>query len=137
MKLEEHHVYIFAKVIGDDLTAPVKVGISKNVEGRLSSISTACPFKVDLFYALSCPTREIALELERAFHEAQRQWRQNGEWFDLHPAHAIRFLCGHFRDHFARIAPPGHPKVQGFLEKAGVLFAEERLRIVNSQVTMQ
>lgn len=57
-----------------------KVGITDSPISRLASIKTGCPFPLHMI-ARRLPSREIARNIEHAFHEANAEWRLEGEWF--------------------------------------------------------
>jgi hypothetical protein len=88
-----HYVYVIAKNGPDGLTGPVKIGISSKPNKRLSSIQTACPFQVEVACVFAAPSQAIARDIERMFHETQRDTHAHGEWFNVEPVVAIHLLC--------------------------------------------
>lgn len=57
-----------------------KIGVTSSLEGRLKTIQTGNPNKVELiksFYIYNCS------EMERNLHKKFNEFRQIGEWFDL------------------------------------------------------
>lgn len=118
-------VYVFSRKADAGLTKPVKVGISRNVDGRLSTVQTACPFKIDMAYVFECPNREIAEYLERSFHDTQKSACLHGEWFDYEPVEAIHLLCIGYRV-MLELTCSDQKTRSDSLECAGVLWAEKR-----------
>lgn len=121
-------VYIMATVNPRDrLDKPVKVGIAKNPGSRLHEIKTACPYPIDLVAAVELPTREIALAVEKAFHEVMGKYRLNGEWFDLPVIEAARALCSNYRCMLESMSPFNAEEINGALHMAGVLALEQKI----------
>lgn len=58
----------------------VKIGISTNVERRLSGVQTGCPHRVKLASQWRTPH---ARKVEKAAHAALVKYRTSGEWFKL------------------------------------------------------
>lgn len=83
------HVYIIAAA-GD--VGPVKVGISNAPYGRLFTLQTASPLELRLIHSFPMPSRQIALDVERMFHETQACHRIRGEWFNMGPGTALLLL---------------------------------------------
>jgi hypothetical protein len=129
---EEDHtdywVYVFAKKNGTDREAPVKVGISRDVNGRMVQVQTSCPFKIGLVYVFECPSKDVAREIERCFHDTQKKDRLHGEWFNIEPITAIHLLCMVYRTLLeARLTDKTN--YLGYLDVAGVLWAEKRFNL--------
>lgn len=126
---DDHYLYIIAKKCDDvGLIGPVKVGISNNPKKRLATIQTACPFPVDLVYVFACPNREIALQMERMFHQTRRDKCLYGEWFDYSPRQATVILCLAF--HVAlKCNLSDDDLIEQSLEFCGVRAAEKALGI--------
>lgn len=85
-------VYLIAQVDGEGFKAPIKVGVAARPHGRVKDLSTACPFKIDVMetFAMSC--RVTAMRAEQIFHKQLKNYRMNGEWFDVCPYVAFRIL---------------------------------------------
>jgi hypothetical protein len=123
-----HWVYVFARNGDAGMTAPVKVGISRDVNSRLATIQTSCPYKIDLAYVFECPDRDIARYIEQSFHETQQHKRTHGEWFDFEPVQAIHLLCIAFRTAFIHnVTDP--QTVEAALDLCGVRWAERRFNL--------
>lgn len=99
MSDQEYFVYVIATKRGGRFSSPVKVGITKNLRSRLATIQTSCPNDIDIVHALTVPNKAIAEEMERCFHETQRDTRMRGEWFMLTPYEALGILCLQFMWH--------------------------------------
>jgi hypothetical protein len=87
------HVYLLAAVKNGKAIAPIKIGISDQPHGRLSTIQTSCPFEVCMVHSFCLPNRTYALDVERAVHKAFSDYRQRGEWFDVEPENALFVMC--------------------------------------------
>lgn len=85
-------VYLIAQVDGDGFKAPIKIGVAASPLARARDLNTACPFRIDVMetFAMSC--RATALKAERLFHKNLKNYRMNGEWFDVCPYAAFRIL---------------------------------------------
>lgn len=62
-----------------------KIGITKNVEKRMSNLQGSCPFELTLIDAF--PTSQPRTD-EQDLHDALSHWRMHGEWFRLRPSTA-------------------------------------------------
>lgn len=122
----ECDVYVISAVNDDGkLAAPVKVGISENANVRLGTIQTACPFRIELAYVVSCFDRNIARALEMSFHNAQKDMQAYGEWFNIEPVRAINILCVAYRSYLLCVEP--NKEIRDLtLDFSGVLHAEKR-----------
>lgn len=89
---DAHYVYVIGTLLDGRLTAPVKVGVTTDVTGRLAALQTGSAKPLGLLYALGLPSRLMALGLERSFHLAEAEHRLSGEWFDLEPLRAMKLL---------------------------------------------
>lgn len=70
-------VYILAT------SGAIKIGQSKNLPNRLSSLRTATPHKIDVVFFGVFGAR--AAEIERGAKALLRPWRVRGEWFTCSP----------------------------------------------------
>ena len=59
----------------------VKIGITKNLRNRFSSIQTGCPVPVKLCCFIGVPDRDVSARLESLLHESFSDRRVSGEWF--------------------------------------------------------
>jgi hypothetical protein len=71
---------------------PVKIGISENPAARIRSLQTGCPRPIELFWCMEFQSRGGALRAERAAHHALGDARLVGEWFDVDPDFADRYV---------------------------------------------
>jgi len=60
-----------------------KIGITNNINGRLSMINTCNPSKVELVGLATYDNRWIARKSEKAIHKFLKDKRVKGEWFLL------------------------------------------------------
>jgi hypothetical protein len=88
--MNDTHVYLISEA-GDE--GPIKVGISHGPRKRLLGFQTANPFELRIVHSFPMPSRAIAKEIERSFHETQKEHRLRGEWFDLSAGDALVILC--------------------------------------------
>lgn len=72
---------MFVYLIRCGSRGPIKIGIAKNVESRLSSLQTANPYELSLIAKVKCDSRRHALEMETRLHKVFSQKRIRGEWF--------------------------------------------------------
>ena len=67
----------------------IKIGVSVDVDERVKSVQTGCPFKVRIVQRWRSPH---ARKIERAAHVALAKYRREGEWFDLPPKVAVEVV---------------------------------------------
>lgn len=77
----------------NDLGYAVKVGITESLGGRLAQLQTGSCEELVLFYSFRLPSRSLAAEAERRFHEMYAPERIRGEWFSVEPGLA-QFAAG-------------------------------------------
>lgn len=65
-------------------TNKVKIGVATDVESRLASLQTSCPFKLKLEAKIQS---EHPTLLERTLHYNLKDNRLQGEWFNLDDKH--------------------------------------------------
>lgn len=70
-----------------------KVGITRNVDMRLSSIRLGNPYPVEVLHTLELPTRAEAGRLERALHAEFAPFHHFREWFHWTPEVQARCAC--------------------------------------------
>jgi hypothetical protein len=88
-------VYVMAVRHGQEISAPVKVGISSKPKARLLIFQTSCPSELVLVRTFRFPDRPIAAWLEACFHDTQKKHRLRGEWFNLQPHDACDIVGVH------------------------------------------
>lgn len=90
----------------------IKIGISRDVKARLSTIQTGCPYPLHVYQSWATSR---AREIERKAHSLLHGYRTKGEWFDL-PHRAATLIVG--------MLVSAHPARNGFpdstIEKAVV-----------------
>lgn len=74
-------------IIQNTFTKSIKIGVSKDVEGRLNSLQTGHEHQLELIYAKSV---EEALKLESKLHRKFSSKRIRGEWFKVNPEKVIK-----------------------------------------------
>ena len=120
----DHYVYVICRIENGVKTGPVKVGMASDPDQRIQGLQTACPFKIGRVFYFACPTKEIARELERSFHQVQKEHRLHGEWFNLDPMTAVYLMCLAYR---AMVEATADPSLhESALDLAGVLWAEKK-----------
>ncbi len=84
--MKGYGIPMFKKVTGYiyfiqmDRIGPVKIGFTKNIEKRLVSLQTACPYPLNLLCIF--PGNE---DMETDIHSCFKEMRMEGEWFLPHP----------------------------------------------------
>lgn len=119
-KPDECFTYIVATLDRDLChTAPIKVGITHNLNNRISSIRTHCPNKVEVAFAFRFASRHDALLVEKMCHRDLRRWHRSGEWFDAHPVAGVSLAAAVVELVFGR-APLCTPAHEAELDALGV-----------------
>lgn len=70
----------------------IKVGVSRNPESRLAALQVGCIDELRLHFAMRFATRDLALEVERLFHESELAGPVRGEWVGCDPVEALFYL---------------------------------------------
>lgn len=73
---------------------PVKIGITGNVQSRLAAVQTGCHQRLEVLAAFNLPDRDAARLVESELHRLGKNWRLEGEWFDIDPIIALEVACG-------------------------------------------
>lgn len=87
-------VYIIGHATDGHLTAPVKVGVTRALGPRLSSLQTGNSVHLEVGFHFALPTRQEAISAEKEFHDTMADYRLQGEWFDIEPLDALETLTG-------------------------------------------
>lgn len=74
-----HFVYVMVAHI--DKSAFFKIGISRTVGLRISSVQTGCPAQIEQVLYVDVTKPEVASEIERGFHGLLEPYHSYGEWF--------------------------------------------------------
>lgn len=77
-------VYAIASAIG-----PVKIGMTKTPQRRLSTLKVGLPFNVRIAHLRWLPDAETAQLVEQGAHTSLKSKRLNGEWFSCSEEEAI------------------------------------------------
>lgn len=124
---DDCEIYVVACVKDGRMSAPVKVEISSDARKRLGSLQTACPYELNIVRVFSTPNREIAKDLERAFHKLHAKHQTRGEWFDIDPMEAVWQMCLAYRLGLSLNTTLDEDEYRPYLGRAGVLAAEKFL----------
>ena len=73
-------MYIY--FIRSGVRGPIKIGIAKNVDKRLSDLQCANPYELSLITKVKCDSRRHALYLEKRLHKMFSHKHLRGEWFN-------------------------------------------------------
>lgn len=65
----------------------IKIGSSKNPEGRLKDLQTGSPLKIRLIGKIKCKNEFHAKQIEKLAHNIFYKQRRHGEWFNLKDNH--------------------------------------------------
>lgn len=103
--MSEAHQYLYViGAIEDNIpVAPCKIGITRSLNGRLASLQTGNPKKLEIISAVILPTREIVEIAEKVVHWQFEDFRLVGEWFDVNPVDAAIGVCTLCREIFLEI----------------------------------
>ena len=88
-----------------------KIGISKDVNSRLSSIQTGNPRTVEYIY--STPLGGKALTIEKLLHKHYRRFNTSGEWFLLQEEEVSELI--EFLDTLEKKVSPEKPVKQAYV----------------------
>lgn len=73
----------------------MKIGKASDVEQRIATLQTGCPFDLKLEASIKCQSEQHAFAVEQAAHEYLAASRKRGEWFitaHQKPTALIQFL---------------------------------------------
>ena len=59
----------------------IKIGVARNVQSRLDTMQTGCPYKLELLASIKCVSRGQAYGIERSLHILFKRDKVRGEWF--------------------------------------------------------
>lgn len=103
---EINYVYVISAIEDGLPVAPCKIGITRGLNGRLLSLQTGNPKKLEIIASLPIPSRRVVEIAEQALHEVFDEFRLVGEWFDVNPIDATIGACTIIREIFLHIAGP-------------------------------
>ena len=78
---ENKMVYVYFVSSGRGKRAPIKIGVSKNVDKRVDELQTGNPNKLYILSIIECTTVKRAYNLEGYLHHKLKRFRLVGEWF--------------------------------------------------------
>jgi hypothetical protein len=83
--MKEYKVY-FVEQESRGKDKPVKIGVSCNVESRLSKLQTGNPYKLSVKAVFPCKDQDEAFMIERTLHWlTKKKYRHiRGEWFYIY-----------------------------------------------------
>jgi hypothetical protein len=84
---KSRYLYVISTKHAGEWGGPVKVGITRNLSSRLSSIKTGSAFPITYFNTWEM-LDGCAEFIEEAFHALQKDHKLFGEWYDLTPRQA-------------------------------------------------
>jgi hypothetical protein len=117
-------VYIIAHAEGRRLFPPLKVGVAGNVQDRLKALQIGNPGRLAIVGQFACPSRDIALGLEDAFHRVKGAHALRGEWFDMDVFKALRAMCENIKACLKYTADLDEEEMRIALEISGVTKCE-------------
>ena len=65
----------------------MKIGLSKDPDGRLRDLQFTSPAKLTLIGTIRCKSKLHAFHVERTLHDKFKKQRRHGEWFHLSKKH--------------------------------------------------
>lgn len=136
----DHFIYVISVTKLGIPLAPVKIGITSQVDGRLKALQTASPYPLSLVHTFTVPNKGIAREIERAFHEVQKKHKTSGEWFDLDPMIAVFLMCMNIKVTLHYCTDLESEEMKTALEMCGVDAAYAKLKAsadAKKQLTLQ
>jgi len=98
-----HYVYVISAIEHGVPVAPCKIGITRGLPGRLSSLQTGNPKKLEIIASLPVPDRRVVEIIEKAIHEVFDEFRLVGEWFDVNPVDATIGSCTVIHEVFSAV----------------------------------
>lgn len=85
---------------GDYDNLRVKIGMSKDINKRLSQLQTGSPYKLKLMGWIEV---DDAKYLEKALHAKYKDRIVHGEWFHLGPCDVLKEIKSHFTDGYIAV----------------------------------
>lgn len=100
MKERMNFIYVIGHgVLPNAVQPPIKIGLSANPRGRLSSLNTASACPLVFVCKLQVGKRVMAERMERELHQLFAKHRKNGEWFDVDPLAVVSAVNSIFDEH--------------------------------------
>jgi hypothetical protein len=82
--LKELQYGVYFIYCGDYKHSPVKIGVTSDLENRVSALQTGNPYQLECKAFIPCENKDQAYRLESFFHRQFRKSRMIGEWFKLY-----------------------------------------------------
>ena len=82
--MKELNYGVYFIYCSDRNNSPVKIGVTSDIENRISALQTGNPYKLFCKAFIPCNNKDQAYRLESFFHHQFRKNRMVGEWFRLH-----------------------------------------------------
>ena len=73
--------YVYLVKSGDDIRAPIKIGVAKDVDQRIYDMQTGNPSELYLITKIPFNSSRLAYHIENMLHKKFRKKRIRGEWF--------------------------------------------------------
>jgi len=90
--LKELQYGVYFIYCGNLKNAPVKIGVTRDIESRVSALQTGNPYQLICKAFIPCNDKTQAYHLESFFHKQFSKCRMIGEWFRLHHFDMKRLL---------------------------------------------
>lgn len=84
--------YVYVVRAGKGSKAPIKVGMTGNVQKRIKALQTGNPQPLFLVMHFECKDRSHAYRLEKTIHEILGGQRMCGEWFKVTRSNLMKLL---------------------------------------------
>lgn len=69
---------------GDQQNSPVKIGVTSDIDNRISNLQTGNPYVLKCKALIPCKDKTQAYNLESYLHHRFKKKRMTGEWFRLY-----------------------------------------------------
>jgi predicted GIY-YIG superfamily endonuclease len=92
IKLPSKKSYVYIVRAGKGSRAPIKVGMTDDVNSRIKQLQTGNPLELFLVMHFECKDRTHALRLEKTIHEILQGQRLCGEWFAVSRSNIMKLF---------------------------------------------
>ena len=137
-KLMSYGVYFI--YCGDQQNSPVKIGVTSNIESRISNLQTGNPYVLVCKALIPCEDKGQAYRLESYLHDRFKKKRMNGEWFKLYDFNMKSILNGFSDKELKPLKKQGFNIVKKSRDEAKRLAKENkdlRLKVLKLQRDME
>ena len=83
--------YLYVIRSGDKDNNPIKIGIAKNVDGRLKELQIGNPQQLFVLYKIPMKSRSHAYMVEARLHRQLNKYKIRGEWFKARSIYKLKF----------------------------------------------